>query len=226
MSDRAARFDRADFTVRSEVAAPSGALDRLLEALSRARSHLLPAAAARLSDLFDRDTLLAFAFLLALWLGLQFTPVGWLADGVVTAAGLLSWATDLEALVDAGRHALTAETDEDLDRAAEEIAKALTDDVIDAVIGVVGGRLFKRLRGWVGSVRGRLIGRRFSGGTEKPLSLSRTQFVGVVRGGERLAKEKKEWEKRAEDSAWMVAAAGGVILVIGGAVYFGRRNKP
>jgi hypothetical protein len=225
MTDRSTQFDRADYAVRSSGPVPADKLDRIVEALSRCEAYLLPAAQAKLAAMFDRDTLLCLGFLVAVWGGLQFTPVGWLADALVTAAGLYSYAANVSELVEAGTHAALADRDEDLEKAAQEIAKALSDNVIDGLIAFIGGQAFKQLRRGVRGVRSRLLGRRFSAGGEKPLRLPGTKLVGLERSSVQLGEKKKQWEKAAEESAWIVALVGGVTFAAGTAIYVARRKR-
>lgn len=221
---RAAQFDRADYSVRDRGAVPSDGLDRIVEALSRCEAYLLPAARAKLAAMFDRDTLLCLAFLLAVWGGLHFSPVGWLADALVQAAGLAVYLVNAAALIQAGIHAAAAETDEQLEEAAKEMAQALTDNVIDGLLAFFGNGAFQGLRRLVRGIRTRLLGRRFAGGAEKPLRLP-GKLVALERGSVALGKKKKEWEKDAEDKAWLVALIGTGVFVSGGLVYLMRRRR-
>lgn len=224
MSDRAGRFDRADYATRARADEfPSGKLDRILEALTRSVDYLGPAARAKLDQIWDRDTALCLAFLLALWGGLQFTPAGPVADLVIAAAGLYSFVSDFAEIVKGAAQAADAESDEELDKAAQAMAKGLSDTAIDALIALVGGAVFAKLRGLIRAVRGRLLGRRFAGGSEKPLRLG-GKVTGFVETATYLAQKKKSFEQAADDWAWIAALTGGVLLVGGVIVYIGERG--
>ncbi len=222
MTDRAADFDRADFKVRSPGPVPSEKLDRIVEALSRSRAFLVPAARERLAEMFDRDSLLCLAFLLAIWGGLQFTPIGWVADLLALGAGLYTMAEDAAELVKAGIQAADAETEPELEDAARATARALTDNAIDWLLALAANQAFKALRRAVRAVRSKLLGRRFSAGGEKPLRLPE-RAVQLERAGSYLGKKKKQLEA-GETAAIVVAAVSGA-LVIGGTAYYARRRR-
>lgn len=215
-ASRVRRFDGFDAS-RRDPAVPEAALDRIVEALTRSRAYLPDAARAKLSELWDPDTLLAFGVLLALWAGSQFTPVGWLADAAIAAYGLYATGKNYLGLIQAAYQASQAESDEELELAAHALALAMTDTVVDAIAGLIGAAAFARLRRLLRVVRGRLLPRRFGSGGEKRLTLG-DRLVGTAagvtleRGSVELGKKKKEWQSGA---GWGLGVIGGALLVGG-----------
>lgn len=227
---RARKFDGFDRPAAGAVSVPESGLDRIYEALTRSRRYLPQAIETKLSELWDRDTALAFALLLALWAGLQFTPAGWLADLLLLAYGLASIGSDLADVAQAAKGAADAETDPELETAAQQLAEALTESAADVIAGVIGGLVFAKVRRLVRLSRAKLLPRRFAGAGESGLKLG-DGLGGIVggvalgSGSVALAKEKKELEKTASWVAWGVAAACGVVLV-GAGVAVARRGNP
>ena len=226
---RARRFDGFDRPKTDAAQIPESGLDRILEALTRSRAYLPAATEAKLAELWDRDTALSFAVLLALWAGLQFTPVGWLADLLLAATGFLTMAGDLVELVLAAKAASDAETDEQLDQSARQLASALTASAADVVAGVIGGVAFSKLRRLVKLSRAKLLPRRFAGGSEGRLTLSEVMTasasgVALERVSIAAAKKKKELEAEASSVLWAAGAAAGAVILVGGLVALARRT--
>lgn len=218
-------FDRPDVPAS---AVPESGLDRILEALKRSRSYVPAAIEHKLSELWDPDTALAFAVLLGVWAGLQFTPAGWLADLLVAAYGFASIGAELLQLVQAGRQAAAAQTESDLDAAAAAMAQALTESAAEILAALVGGLLFARLRRLVRLGRAKLLPRRFGRGTESALTLG-DRLIGapgglaLQTGSVALAQKKKELERASSTLAWGLALAGGTLLA-GGLVALSRKR--
>lgn len=188
--------------------------------------YVAPAARAKLAELWDPDTLLGFAFLLALWAGFQFTPVGWLADVLLAAYGFYQLGADI---VKPAYQAATAETDAELEEAAQAMARGLTDATVDAIASLIGGLAFGKLRRLLRIVRKRLLPRRFGSATESRLRLPVRVIgagagAGLSHGSVALGQAKKEYEESAENALrWGAAIAGGLVLV-GGAVAWARSS--
>jgi hypothetical protein len=231
-TNRARKFDGFDRPTEGTPAVPESGLDRILEALHRSRAYFPDAIKAKLSGLWDRDTALAFAVLLAVWAGLQFTAAGWLADLLIAAYGLASFAADLAEVVSAAVDATQAETDSALEDAAKELAASVTESSADVIAGLIGAALFARFRRLVRLARTRLLPRRFGGGMEAPLTLAdrlplSTGFgagVGLEQGSEALGQAKKDLEHTWDWLGWGVAIAGGVVLV-GGLIALSQRES-
>lgn len=227
---RARRFD--GFDRPAEVpAVPESGLDRILEALTRSRGYLPQTIARKLSELWDRDTALAFAVLLAVWAGLQFTPAGWLADLLLAAYGLASVGAELLQLVQAGQQAAAAQTESDLDAAARAMAQALTESAAEVIAALVGGLLFARLRRLVRLSRAKLLPRRFGRATETALTLgdrliSAPGGIALQAGSVTLAQKKKELERASNHLSWGLALAGGTLLVGGLVALFRKEPAP
>ncbi len=229
-SSRARKFDGFD-RPKSTPAVPEGGLDRIVEALYRTRNYLSKSAAEKLADLWNSDTALALGVLLAVWAGLQFTPVGWLADVLLAAAGLLSMISDFVELVKAARQAAAAETDGALNEAAQAMAAAITDSIADGIAALIGSWAFARLRRLTRVIRSRLLPRRFGSGTEQRLTLGErtppaigkatvadkligaNTGVGLAVASVELGKAKKEADHLGNGLGWGLAIVGGVVLV-------------
>lgn len=202
--DRIARFDGFDRSPK-EPQIPTEALDRVLEALVRSRKYLPAAATEKLAALWDVDTFAAFVFLLCLWAGVQFTPIGWLADLALLGYGVYGIGGDIKALIDAGSLAKDAKDETQIDQAARAMAAALSDASIDAVAAIIGGALFSRLRKALRPVRGRLF----------PRLAGVVGGVALERGAAEGARQKKKLERKAMDLALGV---GGLALLTVGVV--------
>lgn len=226
---RTRRFDGFDRLAAEGPEVPEAGLDRILEALTRSRAYLPEALERKLAELWDPDTALALAVLLGLWAGLQFTPVGWLADLLAAAYGVASLGADLLHLIEASQHAASAQTDAELDAAAREMAQALTESATEIVAAILGGVLFARLRRLVRLARVKLLPRRFGRGTERALTLG-DRFIGasggvaLEAGSIALGQKKKELERSADRLVWGLALAGGTLLV-GGLVAISYRGQ-
>jgi hypothetical protein len=226
---RARRFDGFERLPIEGAAVPEAGLDRILEALTRSRAYLPQAIERKLAELWDSDTALALAVLLGLWAGLQFTPVGWLADLLAAAYGVASLGADLLHLVEASQHAASAETDSALDAAAREMAQALTESAAEILSAILGGVLFARLRRLVRLARVKLLPRRFGRGAERALTLGdrligASAGVSLETGSPALGQKKKELERSADRLTWKLALGGGTLLV-GGLVAISRRGQ-
>lgn len=218
---RARQFDGFDRGTPAHTGAvPEAALDRIVEAATRMEKYVAPAVRAKLAELWDPDTLLGFAFLMALWAGFQFTPVGWLADVLLAAYGLYELGADI---VKPAYQAATAETDAQLEEAAQAMARGLTDATVDAIAALIGGLAFGKLRRLLRVVRKRILPRRFGRATESRLVLPARVIgvgagAGLAHGSIALGQAKKEYEESVADVLrWGAAIAGGLVLV-GGAV--------
>lgn len=218
---RARQFDGFDRRkpARND-AVPEAALDRILEAAMRMEKYVRPAVRAELAELWDTDTLLGFAFLLTLWAGFQFTPVGWLADVLLAGYGFYQLGADI---VKPAYQAATAETDAALEDAAQAMARGLTDATVDMIAALIGGLAFGKLRRLLRVVRKRLLPRRFAGAAETRLTLTDRVIgfgagAGLERGSIALGHVKKEYQQSVADAlSWGAALVGGLALV-GGAV--------
>ena len=226
---RARQFDGFDRRkpARND-AVPEAALDRILEAAMRMEKYVRPAVRAELAELWDTDTLLGFAFLLTLWAGFQFTPVGWLADVLLAGYGFYQLGADI---VKPAYQAATAETDAALEDAAQAMARGLTDATVDAVAALIGGMAFGKLRRLLRIVRKRLLPRRFAGAAETRLALpERTVGVGAGAGLERgsvsLGNAKKDYEQSAAQVLSLGAALVGGLALVGGVVAFASSAPP
>lgn len=226
---RTRRFDGFDRLAAEGPEVPEAGLDRILEALTRSRAYLPEALERKLMELWDPDTALALAVLLGLWAGLQFTPIGWLADLLAAAYGAASLGADLVHLVEASQHAASAQTDAELDAAAREMAQALTESAAEILAAILGGVLFARLRRLVRLARVKLLPRRFGRGTERALTLGdrlvgASAGVALETGSPALGQKKKELERAADRLVWGLALAGGTLLV-GGLFAITRRGQ-
>lgn len=227
-TSRARRFDGFERTAAQSPAVPESGLDRILEALTRSRAYVPQTVERKISELWDADTALAFAVLLGIWAGLQFTPVGWLADLLAAAYGVASLGFELLQLVEASQHAAAAQTESELDAAARELAQALTESAAEIIAALVGGVLFARLRRLVRLARVKLLPRRFGRGTETALTLG-DRLLGapagsaLQSGSPALGQKKKELERTADRLVWGLALAGGTLLV-GGLVAISRKG--
>lgn len=140
---------------------PEGGLDRIYEALVRCQKYLPASALAKLKELFDPNTLLAFVVLLAIWAGFQFVPVaGSIIDVALFALGAYGIGKDLSGVIAAGAQAAQASTDAELEAAAKALAQSMTDSVVDAIALVLGATAFAKLRAVVRGIRGRLLPKR------------------------------------------------------------------
>lgn len=226
---RARRFDGFDRPAEEIPTVPESSLDRILEALTRSRAYLPQTIERKLSELWDRDTALAFAVLLGVWAGLQFTPAGWLADLLLAAYGVASVGVELLQLVQAGQQAAAAQMESDLDAAAAAMAQALTESAAEIIAAILGGLLFARLRRLVRLARVKLLPRRFGRGAETALTLG-DRLIGAQSGialhvgSVALAQKKKELERASNPLSWGLALAGGTLLV-GGLLALSRKES-
>jgi hypothetical protein len=145
----------ADTTANTPV--PDAGFDRLLEALWRSRKYLDAEKARKIDELWSIDTFIAFGVLLALWGGLQLTPVGWLADTALAIYGTYQLGSTLGSLLAAAKEAWVAVTDQALELAAQHLAHAMSDTVVDVIAAILGAALFGRLRGLIKPLRARLL---------------------------------------------------------------------
>jgi hypothetical protein len=192
-------------------------LDAILEALERSQAYLAPAAKAKLAELWSTDTLLAFAVLLGGWAGLQFTPIGWLADLGFALAGFGAAAADLYAVIKACSQAMQAQTDAEMDDAAKAMAAGFTEGAIDVIAGIVGGALFSRFRRLVQAARFRLLPGRFQPPKTGRLTWAerwsgKSAGVTLERGSRELGKRAKDWRRALN---WSLGITGAVAVTAG-----------
>jgi hypothetical protein len=232
----------ADVAANTSGVVPEAALDRILEALWRCRKYLDAEKNKKLDELFNVDTLLAFGVLLAGWIGLHLTPIGWIGDYVLGAIGAYGLGQTAFELKDAAVEAAHASTDAALELAAQHMAHACTDAVVDVISLILGGLLFGKLRSLLRGFRTRILpkGSRF-------LDMPEGR---VTESAERPASEGEKPGTRATDYAvgagvgvgmthaapplgdalekfrllpWVLVGIAGTGLVIGGAVAMSRR---
>jgi len=212
---RVARFDGPERSPEPDV--PEAGLDGIFEALLRCKKYLPQTAVSKLAELWDLDTALAFAFLLALWAGLQFTPIGWLGDLALVAYGFYGFASDLGALIAAALQAMDAKNEAEMEAAAKAMAAGFTDTVISVVAGLLGGALFTRFRRLVKVVRAKLLPGRFKtpeGGkiTWGERWAGRTSGVALEKGTVEVKKRAKNWRNALN---WGLPAIGIAALAAG-----------
>lgn len=227
---RVQRFDGFERSQPAPGLASESALDRILETIARSANYMPAAARAKLAELWDPDTALAFGFLLAVWIGVQFTPAGWLVDAALAAYGLYEAGKDFLGLAAAVVQASEAKTETELDAAARAFAAAMTDAVIDAFTAIVGAVAFARLRRLLRAVRSRLLPRRFGGAANRRLTLvDRIVGAGGAVTAERaaieLGKKKKDWQRSVN---WSLGIVGAAILVggVGAVALTGGKHGP
>lgn len=225
---------------------PAGTLDRILECLMRSKKYLPAAALAKLSDLFSINTLIAFAVLLAIWGGLQFTPLGWLADAVLAA---YSGYQIFEPLYTAAVEASNAETNAALELSAQHMAAALSGGLLDLIVGLLASGAFDKLRRAIRGVRSSLLpeGSRFleeaETETAKTPEGERPTEKGKTRAEIESAKKSKALEVGRDIAVgaglgsgaialgktvpvWPLALGGAFLLIAGAtAVYAGARKS-
>ena len=144
---------------------PSGSIDRIELALTKALALLPGDARAKLSALTDPSTLLGFAVVLGVWGGLQLTPFGVAADALLSAWGLLSLGAAAVELVRAAMAAAESETETQLDASAARLSKALIEVGIDLIAMVIANPVFKAVKKGAEAVRGTLKGAQVVRGT-------------------------------------------------------------
>ena len=138
--------------------------DRILEALSRAVKRLPREWDELKAELGDRDTQLGVAVLLAAFIGVQFTPAGPFADAVGALVGLYGLASNAAGLVSAARLAASAETNQQLDAAADKMADEIASLGVTAVGALLGFAAFRALKSAIKAVRPKILrGRLFEG---------------------------------------------------------------
>lgn len=132
---------------------PENRLDRIEAALKRA-VELLPAAAReKLRELTDPETIFGFAVVLGVWGGLQLTPLGGLADVILTAYGALSLGADGIELIRAGIEASEATNQAALEKAAQRLSKALVAVGVDVIATAISSSVFKSVKKLASSLK-------------------------------------------------------------------------
>lgn len=132
------------------MAVPSGRYERIYEAAVRGRGKLVPSVASQLAELFEPETLFALCVLVALWAAAQLTPAGPFADvallvfsGFGVIKQLFAAGQDLYAWV---TRASDAQSEDDLDAAAEHFAKAIATVGVEVLLAVISLKAFKMLK--------------------------------------------------------------------------------
>jgi len=136
---------------------PDAALDRFLEAMWRSRKYLSAEKQRKIDELWNLDTFVAFGFLVLVWAGFQFTPIGWIADAALAAYGAYQIGGTLLEFLGAAKDAAYATTDQALELAAKQLAHAMSDAVVDIIAAILGAAAFGRLRGLLRSWRGKIL---------------------------------------------------------------------
>lgn len=215
---------------------PEGGLDRIYEALVRCQKYLPASALAKLGELFDPNTLLAFVVLLAIWAGFQFVPIaGEIISGALFFLGAYGIGKDLSGVIAAGAQAAHASTDAELEAAAKALAQSMTESVVDVIALVLGATAFARLRSIVRGIRGRLVPKRAAletsapaGETPAPRSTTGTDIVIGAGAGVGLTKSAPVVGKglsNLQKGLRIGLPVAGAALLIVGAIALIRRSS-
>ena len=139
---------------------PDDGLEKIGEAVMRAKDHLAPEAQRQLAELWTVDSLFTVAVLLAVWAGFSLlTPLGWAVDIALGLYAAMSIGSELLQLFDATAKAAKATNDAELDQAAKALAQSFVAFGVDAVAGVVGGFAFGKLRAGLRGIRAKFFRR-------------------------------------------------------------------
>lgn len=124
--------------------------ERLSIAIRRAVNSLPSQAKAKAEELLDPANLAIMAGALAIWIGSQATPVGWVVDIAMAGLGLYALGTEAVVVVRElkafGMGIIEAEKESDLYKAGEHLGKAVAVVGIDLVVALLLKKAIVKVR--------------------------------------------------------------------------------